>query len=157
MTIIAVISDTHGLLRPEISSALKDVDHIIHAGDLGKREILDELSGIAPISIVRGNNDTRAWAASLPYNTAIDVAAHSLYILHDINTLDVDPRDTGFSAIIYGHSHQPEINHKGNVLYLNLGSIGPRRFKLPVSYAILSINDGLMVPELIEIPTHDDI
>ena len=157
MTIIAVVSDTHGLLRPEITSALKDVDHIIHAGDLGKREILDELSGIAPTSVVRGNVDTGAWTASLPCNTVVDIAAHPLYILHDIIALDLDPRDAGFAAVIYGHSHQPEINYEGNVLYLNPGSIGPRRFKLPVSYAMLSINDGLLVPELIEIPMHDDL
>ena len=152
MTTIAVLSDTHGLLRPDIPNAIKDVDHIIHAGDLGKMEILDELNGIAPTSIVRGNVDTGAWAASLPYNTVVDMAGHQLYVLHDIDSLDLDPRAAGFAAVIYGHSHQPEINYKGNVLYLNPGSIGPRRFKLQVSYAMLIINDGSLVPELIEIP-----
>ena len=152
MTTIAVLSDTHGLLRPEIPRALKDVDHIIHAGDLGKMEILDELSGIAPISIVRGNVDTGAWASALSHNTVLDIAGHQLFILHDIAQLDLDPRVAGFAAVIYGHSHQPEIDYKDNVLYLNPGSIGPRRFKLPVSYAMLRINDGSLVPELIEIP-----
>jgi putative phosphoesterase len=153
MITIAVLSDTHGLLRPEIPSAIKDVDHIIHAGDLGKMEILDKLNGIAPTSIVRGNVDTGAWAASLPYNTVVDIAGHQLYVLHDIDTLDLDPQAAGFAAVIYGHSHQPEIDYKDNVLYLNPGSIGPRRFKLPVSYAMLRINDGSLGPELIEILT----
>ena len=152
MTTIAVLSDTHGLLRPEIPRAIKDVDHIIHAGDLGKMEILDELSGIAPISIVRDNVDTGAWASALSHNTVLDIAGHRLYILHDIAQLDLDPRVAGFAAVIYGHSHQPKIDYKDNVLYLNPGSIGPRRFKLPVSYAMLRINDGSLVPELIEIP-----
>ena len=152
MITIAVLSDTHGLLRPDIPNAIKDVDHIIHAGDLGKMEILDELSGIAPISIVRGNVDTGAWASALSHNTVLDIAGHPLFILHDIVQLDLDPRVAGFAAVIYGHSHQPEIDYKDNVLYLNPGSIGPRRFKLPVSYAMLRINDGSLVPELIEIP-----
>ena len=95
MITIAVLSDTHGLLRPEIPSAIKDVDHIIHAGDLGKMEILDELSGIAPTSIVRGNVDTGAWAASLPCDTVVDLAGHQLYILHDIAQLDLDPAPLG--------------------------------------------------------------
>ena len=99
MITIAVLSDTHGLLRTDIPNAIKDVDHIIHAGDLGKMEILDELSGIAPTSIVRGNVDTGAWAASLPYNTIVDIPGHPLYILHDIDTLDLAPRAAGFAAI----------------------------------------------------------
>ena len=152
MITIAVLSDTHGLLRPEIPNAIKDVDHIIHAGDLGKMEILDELNGITPTSIVRGNVDTGAWAASLPYDTVVEIAGQQLYILHDIDTLDIDPQAAGFSAVIYGHSHQPKIDYKDNVLYLNPGSIGPRRFKLPVSYAMLRINHGSLAPELIEIP-----
>ena len=153
MITIAVLSDTHGLLRPEIPEAIKDVDHIIHAGDLGKMEILDELSGIAPTSIVRGNVDTGAWAASLPCDTVVDLAGHQLYILHDIAQLDLEPRVAGFAAVICGHSHQPEIDYKDNVLYLNPGSIGPRRFKLPVSYALLRINGGPLIPELVEIPS----
>ena len=152
MITIAVLSDTHGLLRPEIPNAIKEVDHIIHAGDLGKLEILDELNDITPTSIVRGNVDTGVWAASLPYDTVVEIAGHQLYILHDIDTLDLDPHAAGFSAVIYGHSHQPKIDYKDNVLYLNPGSIGPRRFKLPVSYAMLRIKDGLLAPELIEIP-----
>ena len=152
MITIAVLSDTHGLLRPEIPNAIKEVDHIIHAGDLGKLEILDELNDITPTSIVRGNVDTGVWAASLPYDTVVEIAGHQLYILHDIDTLDLDPHAAGFSAVIYGHSHQPKIDYKDNVLYLNPGSIGPRRFKLPVSYAMLRIKDGSLAPELIEIP-----
>ena len=152
MITIAVLSDTHGLLRPEIPNPIKEVDHIIHAGDLGKLEILDELNDITPTSIVRGNVDTGVWAASLPYDTVVEIAGHQLYILHDIDTLDLDPHAAGFSAVIYGHSHQPKIDYKDNVLYLNPGSIGPRRFKLPVSYAMLRIKDGSLAPELIEIP-----
>ena len=152
MITIAVLSDTHGLLRPEIPNAIKDVDHIIHAGDLGKMEILDELNGITPTSIVRGNVDTGAWAASLPYDTVVEIAGHHLYMLHDIGTLDLDPQAAGFSAVIYGHSHKPKIDYRDNVLYLNPGSIGPRRFKLPVSYAMLRIKDGSLAPELIKIP-----
>ena len=93
-----------------------------------------------------------AWATSLPYDTVVEIAGHQLYILHDIDTLDLDPHAAGFSAVIYGHSHQPKIHYKNNVLYLNPGSIGPRRFKLPVSYAMLRIKDGSLAPELIEIP-----
>ena len=152
MITIAVLSATYGLLSPEIPNAIKDIDHLIHAGDLGKMEILDELNGIAPTSIVRGNVDTGAWAASLPCNTVVDLAMHQLYVLHDIDTLDVNPQAAGFPAVIYGHSHQPEINDNDILLYLNSGSIGPRRFTLPVSYAMQKINDESLVPELIEIP-----
>jgi len=115
-------------------------------------EILDKLNGIAPTSIVRGNVDTGAWAGSLPCDSVVDIAGHQLYIVHDIAAIDLDPRAAGFAAVIYGHSHQPEIDYTDNVLYLNPGSIGPRRFKLPVSYAMLRINDGSLVPELIYIP-----
>ena len=152
MITLAVLSATYGLLSPEIPNAIKDIDHLIHAGDLGKMEILDELNGIAPTSIVRGNVDTGAWAASLPCNTVVDLAMHQLYVLHDIDTLDVNPQAAGFPAVIYGHSHQPENNDNDIMLYLNSGSIGPRRFTLPVSYAMQKINDESLVPELIEIP-----
>ena len=151
MTTIAVLSDTHGLLRPEITTAIKGVDHIIHAGDLGKIEILDELQRIAPVSIIRGNIDREGEAANFPHNTVLEIAGQQLYILHDIADLNLDCRAAGFAAVIYGHSHQPEIKYKDNVLYLNPGSIGPRRFDLPLSYAMLRITRKDLIPELIEI------
>ena len=151
MTTIAGLSDTHGLLRPEIITAIKGVDHIIHAGDLGKMEILDELNRIAPVSKVRGNIDSEGEPATFPLNTVLEVAGQQLYILHDIAHLDLDCRAAGFSAVIYGHSHQPEIKYKDKVLYLNPGSIGPRRFDLPLSYAMLKITEKTLIPELVEI------
>ena len=136
---IGVISDTHGLLRPEAVAALAGVERIVHAGDIGSPEVIAALQRIAPVSAVRGNNDREAWAADIPETEVVEVGAVSLYVLHDLHELDLDPRAAGFAAVIAGHSHQPRREERGGVLYQNPGSAGPRRFKLPISLARLTV------------------
>ena len=136
---IGVISDTHGLLRPEAVAALAGVERIVHAGDIGSPEVIAALRRIAPVSAVRGNNDREAWAADIPETEVVEVGAVSLYVLHDLHELDLDPRAAGFAAVIAGHSHQPRREERAGVLYLNPGSAGPRRFKLPISLARLTV------------------
>ena len=136
---IGVISDTHGLLRPEAVAALAGVERIVHAGDIGSPEVIAALRRIAPVSAVRGNNDREAWAADIPETEVVEVGAVSLYVLHDLHELDLDPRAAGFAAVIAGHSHQPRREERDGVLYLNPGSAGPRRFKLPISLARLTV------------------
>jgi putative phosphoesterase len=136
---VGVISDTHGLLRPEAVAALAGVEHIVHAGDIGSPDVLTVLAGIAPVSAVRGNNDRDAWAADIPETEVVEVGGVSLYVLHDLHELDLDPRAAGFAAVIAGHSHQPKLEERGGVLFLNPGSAGPRRFKLPISLARLTV------------------
>ena len=136
---IGVISDTHGLLRPEAVAALAGVERIVHAGDIGSPEVIAALRRIAPVSAVRGNNDREAWAADIPETEVVEVGAVSFYVLHDLHELDLDPRAAGFAAVIAGHSHQPRREERDGVLYLNPGSAGPRRFKLPISLARLTV------------------
>jgi uncharacterized protein len=138
--ILGVVSDTHGLLRPEVVAELQGVDRILHAGDVGKAAILDQLSAIAPVSVVRGNVDREEWAQRLPRSEVIQMGKFHLYMLHNLEELDLDPGAAGFSAVIYGHSHHPGLEHRKGVLYLNPGSAGPHRFSLPVSLARLRIN-----------------
>jgi hypothetical protein len=145
---LGVISDTHGLVRPEALAALAGVERIVHAGDIGAPAVLDALARIAPVTAVRGNNDREGWAARIPETEVVEVGGLSLYVLHDLHELDLDPRAAGFAAIIAGHSHQPRQEERDGVLYLNPGSAGPRRFKLPVSLAVLTIADGRITPEL---------
>ena len=137
--LIGVVSDTHGFLRPEVVGALQGVSLILHAGDVGKSEILDELSEIAPVKAVRGNVDRGVWAEQLPRTEVIEVGGVSFYMLHEIETLDLDPVAAGFQVVIFGHSHKPSREVKRGVLYLNPGSVGPRRFKLPITLALLRI------------------
>jgi putative phosphoesterase len=140
---IGVLSDTHGLLRPEVQSALADVDLLIHAGDVGGAATLGAIRALGrPVHVVRGNVDRGRWALELSETAVIEVAGHSIYVLHDRAQLDLDPRAAGFDAVIYGHSHRPEIRRERGVLYLNPGSCGPRRFKLPVSIALLEATPG---------------
>jgi putative phosphoesterase len=148
---IGVISDTHDLLRPEAVSALAGVELIIHAGDIGNPQILAELAQIAPVHAVRGNTDRGAWATDLPLNRVVEVGGVLIYVLHELYTLDLDPAVAGFSAVIFGHSHYPHLEHKNGVLYLNPGSAGPWRFKLPVSLAILEIQNRSLQPKLIKL------
>ncbi len=136
---IGVISDTHGLVRPEALRALAGSDLIVHAGDVGAPEVLAALRAVAPVIAVRGNNDRGAWAAVLAETEVIERGGRSLYVLHDVKTLDLDPRTAGFDAVIAGHSHQPRVERRAGVLYLNPGSAGPRRFRLPVSVARLEV------------------
>lgn len=148
---IGVISDTHGLLRLEAVDALRDVDRILHAGDVGEREILDQLRQLAPVTAVRGNVDTERWARSLPRDQIIEAEGVSLYMLHNLDELDLRPEAAGFRAVVYGHSHQPKMETMNGVLYFNPGSAGPRRFKLPVSVGKLVVEDGKIRGELIEL------
>ena len=154
MPIIGLISDTHGLLRPEALDALKGSDFILHAGDIGKPEILTELNGLAPVTVVRGNIDKGAWAEAIPATDVLEVRGSVLlYMLHNLEELDLDPVAAGFHAVIYGHSHKPGYRWKDGVLYVNPGSAGPRRFSLPVSVGRLIVDrDGLSV-EILDLGT----
>jgi putative phosphoesterase len=140
MKTIGVISDTHGLLRWEAEAALARVDHIVHAGDVGAPEVIERLQRIAPLTVVRGNNDKGEWAERLPASAIVDICGQRLYVLHDIAHLDIDPAADRFAAIIAGHSHKPGISEKDGVLFLNPGSAGPRRFSLPVAVAKLFVD-----------------
>jgi uncharacterized protein len=149
--VLGVISDTHSLLRPQAIEALQGVDMIIHAGDIGTPKVLEALCTIAPVVAVRGNNDTDEWAHALPDTEVVEVGGNTLYVLHDVKTLDLDPVAAGFHAVISGHSHQPAMTTRQGVLFLNPGSAGPRRFKLPVALARLHINDHSLEAHLIEL------
>jgi len=140
--VIGVISDTHGLLRPEAVTALLGSDYIIHAGDVGDPQILDRLGAIAPVTAVRGNVDHGAWAQKIPATNVLEVGNVSIYVLHVIQELDLKPEAAKFAAVVYGHSHVPTQEVKNGVLYFNPGSAGPRRFKLPVSVGRLTIKAG---------------
>jgi putative phosphoesterase len=153
--IAGVISDTHGLLRPEAIFALKGSDLIIHAGDVGKPEILDELRRIAPTVAVRGNVDTAPWAAALPMSEVVEAGSLHIYVLHDLGTLDLDPRAAKFAAVISGHSHKPAADTRNGVLYLNPGSAGPRRFNLPICLARLHVDEGALRYEFVELKCSD--
>lgn len=149
--LIGIISDTHGLLRPEALDALRGSEHIIHAGDVGTPEILQELAAIAPVTAVRGNVDKGAWARRLPETEAIELDGTSLYVLHDLGQLDLKPEAAGFSVVIFGHSHIPQQETRGGVLYFNPGSAGPKRFKLPVCLGKLVVEQGNVHAEILEI------
>jgi hypothetical protein len=149
--LVGVISDTHGLLRPEAVAALRGADLIIHAGDVGAPQVLDELRKLAPISVVRGNIDKAHWAGALPATAHVEAGGLMFHVLHDIAELDLDPAAAGYAGVVYGHSHQPSIETRSGVLFLNPGSAGPRRFKLPVSIARVSISGGTLRPEIVEL------
>ena len=140
--VVGVISDTHGLVRPTALAALSGAQLIVHAGDVGSPEVLDQLRGIAPVVAVRGNNDRGAWAESLSTTEVVDLDGLFLYVLHDVKELDLDPRAAGFRAVIAGHSHRPGVEEREGVLFLNPGSAGPRRFTLPITLARLSVRGG---------------
>jgi putative phosphoesterase len=139
---LGVISDTHGLVRPEALAALAGVERIVHAGDIGAPAVLRALERIAPVTAVRGNNDRDAWAAAIPETDVVEVGGVSLYVLHDLHELELDPCAAGFAAVIAGHSHQPRQEEREGVLFFNPGSAGPRRFKLPVSVGRLTVAGG---------------
>jgi len=140
MARIGLVSDTHGMLRPEALAALRGCDHIVHGGDIGDPAILDALAALAPVTAVRGNNDTAAWAATLPETTRLHCAGVTLYVLHDHKQLAIDPRAEGIDVVVSGHSHRPAIAMRDGVLHVNPGSAGPRRFRLPVTLAYLDID-----------------
>jgi putative phosphoesterase len=145
---VGVISDTHGLLRPEALAALRGSDAIVHAGDVGGPHILEALNTIAPVTAVRGNNDREEWARGLPETAVLEVGGASLYVIHDVKALRIDPRAEGFTVVISGHSHQPLSVRRGGVLFFNPGSAGPRRFRLPVSVGTLRVGGGGVVARL---------
>ena len=149
--IIGVISDTHGLLRPEALDALHGSEHIIHAGDIGAPEIIGELSKIAPVTAIRGNVDVQTWAREFPETEVVELAGKTIYVIHDVNAMDLNPAGAGFDAVISGHSHQPKQEMKNGVLYFNPGSAGPRRFKLPISVAKLIIEVHRISAEVVTI------
>jgi len=153
--LIGVISDTHGLLRPEALEALRGSDQIIHAGDVGSPEILDKLSAIAPVTAVRGNIDKAPWCRKLPDTQVLELGGVSIYVLHDLAQLDLKPKAAGFAAVISGHSHIPKQETRDGVLYFNPGSAGARRFKLPVSLGRLTVEDGSVRGELLTLPPAD--
>jgi putative phosphoesterase len=149
--LLGVISDTHGLLRPEAVAALRGSDLIIHAGDVGDPAIIEALRAIAPTFCVRGNVDTGSWASALPMTAAVEVGALTFYVLHDIAQIVVDPASAGFAAVVFGHSHKPLVETRQGTLYLNPGSAGPRRFALPISVARVRVSGRDITPELVEL------
>src|SRR5262249_28369482 len=151
MTIrIGVISDTHNLLRPEARQFLSGSDRIVHCGDICEPGVIAQLSHIAPVTAVRGNNDQGAWAEVLPESDMIRVGAILVFAIHDLSMLDIDPAASDVAVVLSGHSHRPSISRRDGVIYLNPGSAGPRRFTLPISAAEIMIADGAIVPRLVE-------
>jgi uncharacterized protein len=146
---IGIISDTHGLLRPEAVELLRGSEHIIHAGDIGNHEIIPALEKIAPVTAIRGNVDTQPWAQRFAETEVVELGGASIYIIHDVNALDLNPQAAGFAAVISGHSHQPKQETKNGVLYFNPGSAGPRRFKLPISVGRLEIAERKVRAEIL--------
>jgi putative phosphoesterase len=149
--IVGVISDTHGLVRPEAVAALRGSDLIIHAGDVGRPEVIEELAAIAPTFVVRGNIDQASWAAGLPMTQTVDVGRLRVFVLHEIAQLDLDPAAAGIAAVVFGHSHQPLIETRAGVLFLNPGSAGPRRFNLPVTVARATVAGERVRAEIVEL------
>ena len=148
---VGVISDTHGLVRPEALAALRGCALIIHAGDVGHPRVLEALRAIAPVVAVRGNNDTGAWARALPDSETVEIDGAALYVLHDVKTLDLDPARGGYAAVIAGHSHRPARATRNGVMFLNPGSAGPRRFSLPIALARLTIRQGRVHARIVEL------
>ncbi len=149
--LVGIISDTHGLLRPEALAALQGSDLVIHAGDVGKPEVLEPLRRLAPTFAVRGNIDKDAWAAALPATARVEVGGSIFWVLHDIADLDLDPASAGLAAVVFGHSHKPSIGTRNGVLYINPGSAGPRRFRLPVTVARVRVAGRELRPEIVEL------
>jgi putative phosphoesterase len=147
--LIGVISDTHGLLRPEALDALRGVDRIIHAGDVGGAHLIDELEKIAPVSVVRGNNDRDAWGRTLPETIDLEIDGWRLHVLHNLAELNLNPVETNVHAVITGHSHKPVVNQQNKALFLNPGSAGPRRFSLPITLAHLTLGPDMLRASII--------
>ena len=139
---VGLISDTHGLLRPEAKMFVSDCDYLIHGGDIGSPDILEQLAAFAPLTAVKGNNDEQAWAAHLRETEMIRIGGVFVYVIHDVSRLDIEPQAAGVRVIVSGHSHKPSVEQRDGVLYVNPGSCGPRRFKLPISVAELLVEGG---------------
>jgi putative phosphoesterase len=153
---IGLISDTHGLLRHEAVQALRGSELIIHAGDVGKPEILEELRKIAPVIAVRGNVDTEPWAQALPETAVVEAGAATIYVLHDVNALDLNPAASGFRIVVSGHSHKPGKTEREGVLYVNPGSAGPLRFQLPVTVARLNLEEKPLNLEFVDLEVRSE-
>ncbi len=152
MNRIGVISDTHRLLRPEAFKALQGVDRIVHAGDIGSPVVLEELQRIAPVICVRGNVDVGDWASEIPETAVLELGQAAVYVIHDVRQLNLDPRAASFAAVVCGHSHIPAREMKHGILYFNPGSAGPRRFYLPASVGLLTVNGREISGEIISLP-----
>jgi putative phosphoesterase len=149
---IGIVSDTHGLFRPEVASALAGVERILHLGDVGKMAVIQELEKIAPVTAVRGNVDREGLCGKLPETDVVLIAERYVYMLHDLATLHLDPAAGKFAAVLFGHSHVPNFYRRKGVLYFNPGSCGPRRFRLPVSVGLLTVSaDGEFEPRIVEL------
>jgi len=148
---VGLLSDTHGLLRPEAVKFLRGSDFIVHAGDIGDPAVLETLRALAPVTAVRGNNDRDSWARGIAETEVLQVGEVFIHVLHYLAQLDVDPAAAGFQVVVSGHSHQPRIEERGGVLYVNPGSCGPRRFKLPVAVAELSVSGKSVKAKLVEL------
>jgi putative phosphoesterase len=151
MTRIGLISDTHGLLRPEALEFLRGSDFIVHAGDIGDAAVLEVLAAIAPITAVRGNNDKGAWAKKIRASESLKIGEVTIFVLHDLADLDFDPATEGYRVVVSGHSHRPAVEERGGVLYVNPGSAGRRRFKLPVAVAELEITGDSIRTKIVEL------
>lgn len=151
MSRIGLISDTHGLMRPQALAALAGCSRILHAGDIGDPAVLDALSTIAPVTAVRGNNDTGDWATRIPATARVTSGGTRILVLHDIADLDIDPAREGIQVVVTGHSHKPAIVERDGVVYVNPGSAGPRRFRLPISVAVLDTNNKRSKATLVEL------
>lgn len=150
--VIGLISDTHALIRPQAIEALKGVDLIIHAGDIGKREVIDALQDIAPVLAIKGNNDIGGWAHRFPETRLVKSGNTRLFVIHNVNELECDPVARGYQVVVSGHSHKPSVSTRDGVLFVNPGSAGPRRFKLPVAVGKLCIENNQVNAEIIELP-----
>jgi putative phosphoesterase len=151
LQVIGLISDTHGLVRPEAIKALQGVDLVVHAGDIGKPEVLNALEAIGPLVAIKGNNDIGAWASILPDTRLVQTGSMKLYVIHNVKELDCEPAAEGYAVVISGHSHKPSVMTRDGVLFVNPGSAGPRRFKLPVAVGKLFIQNQRVNAELIEL------
>ena len=151
MNRVGVLSDTHGLLRPEALEFLRGSDHIVHAGDIGDAGVLEALRRVAPVTAVRGNNDLGPWAVKIAETELLTIGGVSIHVLHDLEQLDLDPVAAGFHVVVSGHSHQPRIEERDSVLYVNPGSCGPRRFRLPISVGELRISGTSVKAKLVEL------
>ena len=149
--IVGVISDTHGLIRPEAFTRLRGSDLIVHCGDVGASAVLDTLRVLAPVHAVRGNNDKGRWASDLPTDEVVEVGTHVLYVIHDIGELNLEPAAAGFTVVLSGHSHRPSVENRNGVLFVNPGSAGPRRFSLPVAVAQLVLGPDRCDASIVEL------
>jgi len=151
MSRVGLISDTHGLLRPDAVEFLRGCDRIIHAGDIGHCRILDELAAMAPVTAVRGNNDHGPWAERIAEAEFLQVGEVTIYVIHDLNEIDIDPAAAGVHVVVSGHSHRPSVAQRGGVVYVNPGSAGPRRFRLPIAVAELIVTGSSVSARTVEL------